>query len=105
MPKPVRGVLRSAPGWLLAKLALDGSLRGDTDRQVLPDALETIIAATEIGDGQIIVVDADNAGLVDWYLGNGFRSTGGPDLRLYVKVATARTNIATLRRWAAGTAQ
>ncbi|MDT4936025.1 MAG: hypothetical protein QOK11_3917, partial [Pseudonocardiales bacterium] len=26
----------------------------------------------------------------DWYAANGFLSTGGPDLRMYMKVATAR---------------
>lgn len=94
-PKPVRrGFLRSAPGWLLAKLALDRSLRGASDRQwgrqLLREALLTIIAAADIGGGQVIVVDPDNAGLVSWYAANGFRSTGGPDLRMYLKVATAR---------------
>lgn len=95
MPRPLRGgVLRAAPGWLLAKLALDASLRGDTEnqwgRQLLRDALQTIVAAAGLGGGQIIVVDADNAGLVDWYARQGFRSTGGDALRLYMKVTTAR---------------
>jgi hypothetical protein len=36
------------------------------------------------------VVDADNPGLIGWYSRHGFRSTGGQDLRLYMKVATAR---------------
>ena len=35
MPKSLqRGVLRAAPAWLLAKLALDRSLRGDKDTRV-----------------------------------------------------------------------
>jgi hypothetical protein len=94
-PKQVRrGLLRSAPGWLLAKLALDQSLRGDPERQwgrqLLREALLTVIAAAELGGGQVIVVDPDNAGLVDWYAANGFLSSGGPDLRMYLKVATAR---------------
>jgi len=94
-PKQVRrGMLRSAPGWLLAKLALDRSLRGDTERQwgrqLLREALLTIIAAADLGGGQVIVVDPDNAGLIAWYAANGFLSTGGPDLRMYMKVATAR---------------
>lgn len=36
------------------------------------------------------MVDPDNAGLVAWYGTNGFLSTGGPDLRMCLKVATAR---------------
>jgi hypothetical protein len=94
-PKQTRGgLLRSAPGWLLAKLALDQSLRGDPERQwgrqLLREALLTIIAAADLGGGQVIVVDPDNAGLVAWYATNGFISTGGPDLRMYMKIATAR---------------
>jgi hypothetical protein len=95
MPKPLqRKVLRSAPGWLLAKLALDNTRRGDKAHQwgsqLLRAALETIIGASEVGGGQIIVVDADNAGLVGWYERHGFARTGGDSLRLYMKVATAR---------------
>lgn len=89
-----RGLLRSAPGWLLAKLALDQSLRGNPGhqwgRQLLREALLTIMAAAELGGGQAIIVDPDNAGLVAWHAANGFVSTGGPDLRMYMKVATAR---------------
>jgi hypothetical protein len=95
VPRPLqRGLLHAAPGWLLAKLALDVSLRGNEQRQwgaqLLRDALETIVASADAGGGQIIVVDADNAGLVDWYTRHGFRSTGAANLRLYMKVATAR---------------
>ncbi|NMM22931.1 MAG: N-acetyltransferase [Phycicoccus sp.] len=95
MPKSLqRGVLRAAPAWLLAKLALDRSLRGDKDHQwgaqLLREALEKIVASVDLGGGQIIVVDADNPGLIAWYSRQGFKSTGGQDLRLYMKVATAR---------------
>lgn len=58
--------------------------------QLLRVALETIIDASELGGGQIVVVDADSPGLVDWYARHGFVATGGDDLRLYMKVATAR---------------
>lgn len=100
MPKPLqRKVLRNAPGWLLAKLALDVSLRGDKINQwgwqLLRVALETIVGASDLGGGQIIVVDADNPGLVDWYARHGFLSTGGGNLRMYMKVATARKYLGT----------
>ena len=95
MPKSLqRKVLRSAPGWLLAKLALDRSMRGDKANQwgwqLLRAAHETIMAAADLGGGQIIVADADNPGLVDWYARHGFVPTRGDTLRLYMKVATAR---------------
>jgi len=87
-PKQLRrGLLRSAPGWLLAKLALDRSLRGDPEHQW---GLLTIVAAADVGGGQVIVGDPDNDGLVTWYAANGFLPTGGGDLRMYMKVATAR---------------
>ncbi|MCD4852410.1 hypothetical protein LN996_16470 [Arthrobacter sp. AK01] len=95
MPKPLqRNLPRSTPAWLLAKLALDRSLRGDSEKrwgwQLLRVALETIVEAASVGGGQVIVVDADNPGLIGWYSRHGFKSTGGDDLRLYMKVATAR---------------
>lgn len=94
IPKPLQhGMLRAAPGWLLAKLALDVSHRGDNQQwgaHLLREALETIIASADAGGGQVIVVDADNASLVNWYTRHGFRSTGADNLRLYMKVATAR---------------
>lgn len=99
IPKPLQhGVLRAAPAWLLAKLALDASLRGDKEKrwgsQLLREALETIVHSVDVGGGQISVVDADNPGLVGWYSRHGFKSTGGDDLRLYMKVATARKYLA-----------
>lgn len=95
MPKPLqRKVLRNAPAWLLAKLALDSSMREDKVNQwgwqLLRVALETIMNASDLGGGQIIVVDPDNPGLVRWYARHGFISTGGDNLRLYMKLATAR---------------
>jgi hypothetical protein len=95
VPKSMqRNLLRNAPGWLLTKLALDRSLRGDQTnhwgRQLLRDALETIVDAADRGGGQIIVVDADNPGLVDWYTRQGFIPTGTANLRMYMKAATAR---------------
>jgi len=87
-------MLRNTPGWLLAKLALDITLRGDKEKrwgsQLLRVALETLVEAAAVGGGQVIVVDADNPGLVGWYTRHGFTATGADDLRLYMKVSTAR---------------
>lgn len=95
IPKALqRRVLRNAPAWLLAKLALDRSLRGDKVNQwggqLLRAALETIIDAADRAGGQIVVVDSGNADLVAWYAGHGLIPTGGADLRLYMKTATVR---------------
>ena len=94
MPKPVqRRMLRNTPGWLVAKLAVDESLRDQPeqwDRQLLREALLAIVVAADRGGGAVIVVDTDNPGLVPFYEGNGFVPTGGDDMRLHLKVATAR---------------
>jgi hypothetical protein len=81
MPKSLqRGVLRAPPAWLLAKSALDRSLRGDKDHQwgaqLLRDAPQKIVASVDLGGGQIIVVNADNPGLTAWYSHQAFKSTG-----------------------------
>ncbi|WP_375494045.1 N-acetyltransferase [uncultured Jatrophihabitans sp.] len=94
MPHPMqRRMLRSTPGWLIAKLALAMPLRATPQqwgRQLLREALVQVIAAADRGGGAIVVVDADNDGLVPFYERNGFVATGGDDLRLFMKIATAR---------------
>jgi ribosomal protein S18 acetylase RimI-like enzyme len=94
MPKPIRRrMMRSTPGWLIAKLAVDKSLRDRPEqwgRQLLREALLAIVDAADRGGGAVIVVDADNAELMPFYERNGFVPTEGGDLRLFMKVATAR---------------
>jgi ribosomal protein S18 acetylase RimI-like enzyme len=90
-----RGWPRSIPAWRLGKLAVHVDLRADEvaqwGRQLLRHALETIVAAADVGGGKVVVVDADNAGLLEFYLRNGFTPTGRPgDLTLFVTVATVR---------------
>ena len=94
-----RGGTDPTPGYLLAKMALDKSLRGDLvhqwGAQLLRQALFTILEAATAGGGRVIVVDADNEGPLPWYVRHGFRSTGVEgDLRLYMKVSTARKYLA-----------
>jgi len=94
LPKPMRRrQLRYVPGWLLAKLAIEASLRGRPEqwgRQLLREALLTILAAAERGGGAVIAVDAENVGLVPFYERNGFLPTGADGLRMFMKVATAK---------------
>lgn len=90
-----RGWPRTVPAWKLAKLAVHVDLRADEGaqwgRQLLRHALETIVEVAEVGGGKVIVVDADNEGLVGFYTRNGFIPTGrSGDLSLYVKVSTVR---------------
>lgn len=90
-----RGWPLSVPAWKLGKLAVHVDLRADQDaqwgRQLLREALETVIRVADAGGGKVIVVDADNPGLLDFYTRNGFTITGKEgDLSLYMKVSTAR---------------
>lgn len=96
VPKSLsRGWPRTVPAWKLGKLAVHVDLRADKDaqwgRHLLRDALETIVRVADAGGGKAIVVDADNEGLLEFYLRNGFKTTGiDGDLTLYMKVSTAR---------------
>lgn len=90
-----RGWPQTVPAWKLGKLAVHTVLRAEKDaqwgRQLLRDALETIVRVADAGGGKVIVVDADNEGLLGFYLRNGFKTTGiEGDLSLYLKVSTAR---------------
>lgn len=94
-----RGWPVRVPAWRLGKLAVHVELRGDTaaawGRQVLRHALKTLVRIADSGGGKVIVVDADNPGLIGFYTSNGFRSTGlEGDLTLYMKVSTARKALA-----------
>jgi ribosomal protein S18 acetylase RimI-like enzyme len=90
-----RGSPQTVPAWKLGKLAVHVDLREDTEahwgRQLLREALETLVRVADAGGGKVIVVDADNPGLLGFYRRNGFKSTGvDGDLSLYMKVSTAR---------------
>lgn len=90
-----RGWPRSVPAWKLGKLAIHVDLQADKQaewgRHLLREALETVVRVADAGGGKVIVVDADNPGLLGFYTRNGFKSTGRPDdLTLYMKVSTAR---------------
>ena len=50
----------------------------------------------DAGGGNVIVVDADNQGLLGFYTRHGFKSTGiDGDPALYMKVSTARKTLQT----------
>lgn len=94
-----RGWPETVPAWRLGKLAVHIDLRADIEgqwgRQLLREALETIVRIAEAGGGKVIVVDADNPGLIDFYVRNGFKSAGAEDdLSLYMKMSSARKALA-----------
>lgn len=94
-----RGWPQTVPAWKLGKLAVHQDLREDKDaqwgRQLLRDALETLVRVADAGGGKVIVVDADNPGLLAFYSRNGFKRTGVEgDLSLYMKVSSARKALA-----------
>jgi GNAT superfamily N-acetyltransferase len=98
-----RGGPRTVPAWKLGKLAVHVDLRADKravwGRQLLRDALETIVRIADAGGGKVIVVDADNPRLLDFYTRNGFKTTGiENDLTLYLKVSTACATLGLTRR-------
>lgn len=107
VPKRTRGgLMRATPGYLIGKLALDKSVqtrwRAENGLDPLPQSLgpdllrAAVLKAVEaaaIGGGQVIVVDADNEGLVPPYQRWGFIPAEGPgQLRLYMKMSTARSH-------------
>lgn len=95
--KAKAGGIDPIPAYLLAKMALDQSHRGDPVNkwglQVLLGAFRQVLAASEAGGGRLLVVDADNEGLVPWYLAHAFLPTGVDPLRLYLKLATIRKQV------------
>jgi hypothetical protein len=49
------------------------------------------VNVADAGGGKVIVVEADNEGLMGFYLRNGFKGTGvDGDLALFMKVSSAR---------------
>lgn len=92
------GLLHRAPAWLLARLALDVSLRGDRVNRwgdhLLRAAVERIVDTAGAGGGQVIVVDAGSPELIRWYAQRGFKQVQHDSARLAMKMSTARRYLA-----------
>ncbi len=90
---PSRGMAggySDVPGFLLGRLALDRTLHGRRlGSQLLFDALELIVSASERSGGRIIVVDAIDDAAATFYEHHDFVRVRGTH-RLVMKVATAR---------------
>lgn len=78
------------PGYLIARLAIDTSLRGrGYGEQLLLDALGKAVAASEIGGGRLIVVDAIDDDARSFYEHYHFVPVRNRERRLVMKVSTA----------------
>jgi predicted GNAT family N-acyltransferase len=78
------------PGYLIGRLAIDTSLRGQGyGEQLLLDALRKAVAASEIGGGRLIVVDAIDDEAQSFYEHYHFVPVKNRERRLVMKVSTA----------------
>ena len=85
------GGIGVVPAYLLARLALDRSLRGrGLGSQLLLDAVDRVVLASATAAGRLIVVDAIDEAAAAFYARYGFQPVSGNPQRLVVKVATAR---------------
>lgn len=85
------GYSADVPAYLLARLALDRSLRGQNlGRQLLVDAIGKCVGAAEAYGGRLIVVDAIDERAVSFYQRYGFAPVKDRPSRLVLKIATAR---------------
>ena len=78
------------PGYLIARLALDRAIQGKgRGEQLLLDALGRAVAASEIGGGRLIVVDALDEEAQSFYRHFHFVPVTKREGRLVMKVSTA----------------
>ncbi len=88
LPKRVgRGAPDSIPSVLLARLALDTSLKGQgLGGELLWDALSRACAAADIAAARLVVVDAIDAKAASFYRHHGFQPVPSNPHRLVQKV-------------------
>jgi GNAT superfamily N-acetyltransferase len=91
VPRSMSGGVGIIPAYLLARLALDRSLRGQgLGAQLLLDAIERIVQAADAAAGRLIAVDAIDDHAAAFYARHDFQPVIGNPHRLVMKVATAR---------------
>ena len=90
VPGSMAGGYSRIPGYLITRLAVDASLRGHGyGEQLLLDALGKAVAASEIGGGRLIVVDALDDEAQSFYEHYHFVPVRYRERRLVMKVSTA----------------
>lgn len=89
LPKKIeRGSPATIPAVLLARLALDSSLRGEgLGGELLWDALTRAAAAAEIAAARVVVVDAIDDEAAGFYRHHGFAPIPGNPNRLVQKMS------------------
>lgn len=96
LTRKMSGGFTRIPGYLIARLALDGSLHGSGyGEQLLLDAIGRVVAASEIGAGRLIVVDALDEDARAFYLRYDFEPVKNRERRLVMTVATASKALGT----------
>jgi len=99
VPGSMAGGHSRIPGYLIARLAIDASLRGHGyGEQLLLDALGKAVAASEIGEGRLIVVDALDDEAQSFYQHYHFVRVRYRERRLVMKVSTAAKALGERRR-------
>lgn len=89
-----RGSPRTIPAILLARLALDRKLHGQgLGSQLLGDALNHAVAATNAAGGRLIVVDALHERAAAFYSHHGFTALPNTPLRLVMKSSAAAASL------------
>ncbi len=93
-PRDGRGNLSEIPSILLARLALSVELHGNgLGAQLLVDALSRAVSGQEVVGGRYIVADAIDDQAAKFYAHFGFLRSPEDDLRMYLSVKDALTNL------------
>ncbi len=94
LPKRLaHGAPEATPAILLAKLALDRELAGQSlGRQLLFDAFEVCLAAADLIGGRFLVVDAIDDAAAGWYEHRGFVRLPGSS-RLFLKMSAIAATV------------
>ncbi len=92
-----RAGLRIVPATLLARMGLSTHLRGDgLGAELLVEALRYAVVASGAVGSRLLVVDAKNEALAEWYQRMDFKRSKSDTLRLYMTMSTARRAVDTL---------
>lgn len=94
LPSRMVGGLSVSPAYLIGRLAIQRQLQGRRlGEQLLRDALEKVVEASERGGGRLVVVEALNESKVGFYEQYGFKRAKPESLRLFMKIATVRRDL------------